>query len=604
MKNKKVNKKKRKISLHRIIGIILLIFSIVLCVMVSLLDILPTKYYLLLLIAIIIINIPIDMILFRKKAKKYKRNIAFGFSTLVILAMTLPILYMGRTLAFLWWGIGDTDYKIANYSLVVLKDSDYDKVEDVKNKSVGYYENATSIEKAQKKLLSNVKVTYQSYDSLESIGQSLLDKKIDAILIEDSLLNMINEDNEKFSSSTKVIYTFKVTIKSVNGAKDVNVISEPFNIYITGIDTYGDISSVSRSDVNIIMTVNPKTKQILLTSIPRDYYVQLHGKSGTKDKLTHAGIYGTDMSISTIEDLLDTEINYYIKVNFSSFIDIIDAIGGVDVYSKYTFTSIDNFHYTQGYNKMNGEQALSFARERKAFAEGDRQRGADQQAVIEAIIRKICSKSILTKYDSLLNSIEGEFQTNMSYKKITSMIKMQLNDMATWNVTSIGLEGSDGREYTYTGGNQKLYVMIPDQDSINQASSMIESALKGEKLDGSYEKSTGKSNTVSKGSASSGTSSVKKNTTSNQNNDVNSKSDAPTQNNDKSEEVDINEDTANQYNSQLDNDAKKDEEQNKNDNNISDTNSSINTDEDDNIDIDDESTDEENSSDSDKEVET
>ena len=162
MKNKRVSKKKRKLSLHKIIGIILFIFSIVLCVMVSLLDILPMKFYLLMLIAVIIINIPVDIVLFRKKEKKYKKNIAFGFSTLIILAMILPILYMGRTLAFLWWGIGDSDYKIANYSLVVLKNSGYDKVEDVKNKSIGYYENATGIEKAREKLSSNVKIKYQS----------------------------------------------------------------------------------------------------------------------------------------------------------------------------------------------------------------------------------------------------------------------------------------------------------------------------------------------------------------------------------------------------------------------------------------------------------
>lgn len=503
----KDNKKKRKLSIYKIIGLLLFVFSIVLCTMVGMLDILPTKYFLAIVIIFLIINIPIDMFLFRKKAKKYKRNIAMGFSVFFILVMNAPILYMGKTLAFLWWGVGDTDYKLMNYSVVVLNDSNYKKINDIKGLDVGYYENASGIKKAKKRLSTDVEVGYKSYDSLDSISQDLLDGNIEVILVEDSILSMINEDNDSFEESTRVIYTFSVMVKSVNSAKDVNVVSEPFNVYITGIDTYGDISSVSRSDVNIVMTVNPKTKQILLTSIPRDYYVQLHGQSGTKDKLTHAGIYGTDMSIATIEDLLDIEINYYIKVNFSSFIDIIDAIGGVDVYSKYTFTSMDGFHYTEGYNKMNGEEALSFARERKAFAEGDRQRGADQQAVIEAIIRKVCSKSILTKYDSLLSSIDGEFQTNMSYKKITSLIKMQLNDMATWNVTSIGLDGDNGSEYTYTGGNQKLYVMIPDEDSIDEASAMIKAVLNGDKLDGSYKKSTSTSKKVSKSSSNSGTSS-------------------------------------------------------------------------------------------------
>jgi len=291
----------------------------------------------------------------------------------------------------------------------------------------------------------------------------------------------------------KIIGTINVKTKSENEAKEVNVVSEPFSIYITGIDTYGDISSVSRSDVNIVMTVNPKTKQILLTSIPRDYYVQLHGTTGSRDKLTHAGIYGTDMSVQTIEDLLGIEINYYIKVNFSSFIDIINAIGGIEVYSKYEFTSIDGYHYQQGYNELNGEEALSFARERKAFMEGDRQRGADQQAVIEAMIKKMSNKSILTKYESLLDSIDGKFQTNMNYKKITSLIKMQLDDMSSWNVVSIALDGSNGSEYTYTGGNQKLYVMIPDESTIDNASSLINAVLKGEKLDSDDPKTNEKS---------------------------------------------------------------------------------------------------------------
>ena len=160
-------------------------------------------------------------------------------------------------------------------------------------------------------MLKEVDVTFEGYDSLEGISNDLLDGKVEVIVLEDSILSMIKEDNPDFEEKIKVIYTFSIKIKSSNEAKEVNVVMEPFSIYMTGIDTYGDISSVSRSDVNIVMTVNPKTKQILLTSIPRDYYVELHGKKGSRDKLTHAGIYGTDMSIGTIEDLLGIEINYY-----------------------------------------------------------------------------------------------------------------------------------------------------------------------------------------------------------------------------------------------------------------------------------------------------
>ena len=229
------------------------------------------------------------------------------------------------------------------------------------------------------------------------------------------------------------------------------------------MDEYGSISSISRSDVNIVVTVNPKTRQILLTSIPRDYYVQLHNTTGYKDKLTHAGLYGIESSVNTIEDLLDTEINYYIKVNFTSLVKIIDGMGGVEVYSEYDFTSRDNFHYSKGYNKVNGEEALSFARERKAFSAGDNQRGKNQQALLEAMIRKCTNTSIIYKYNSLLNSINGSFMTNMSSKRITSLVKMQLSDMKPWTITSNNLTGSDGSAYTYSYSTQKLYVMLPNE---------------------------------------------------------------------------------------------------------------------------------------------
>lgn len=485
MKKKISKKKKRKLSIYKIVGLILLLVSLIVCFFIKKLDILPTRYFALVLVGIFIINVPIDLFLFRKKTKKYKKNIALFFALLFIFLLFIPMKYMGKTIDFMQ-GIGVTDYKLENYSLVVLKNSSYDKLDDIKELSVGVYENTDGIKKAKDKLLDNVDVTFENYDNLENISQDLIAEKIGVILLEDSILSMIKEDNPEFEQIIKTIYTFSIKIKSDNDAKEVNVITEPFNIYITGIDTFGDISSVSRSDVNIVMTVNPKTKQILLTSIPRDYYVPLHGKNGSKDKLTHAGIYGTDMSITTIEDLLGIDINYYIKVNFSSFIDIINSLGKIDVYSEYSFTSIDGYKYNEGLNKLNGEEALSFARERKAFTDGDRQRGADQQAVIEAVIKKMCNKSILTKYESLLKSIEGKFQTNMSNKEITSLIKMQINDMSSWNIISIGLDGSNGRGITYSGGNQELYVMIPDWNTVDEASSTIKAVLDGQKIDESF----------------------------------------------------------------------------------------------------------------------
>lgn len=495
---KKNNKKvrNRKISIFKIIALLLFIMSIFVIVVLNKIDVLPTKYYLIAVGIIFFINLIYDIFLIRKSAKKILRIFFSFLSIITIILMGLISYYIIDTLGFLST-IKDVGYKTENYSVIVMKDSKYEKIEDIKDEKIGYYSNSTGASKVNKELSKKVDVNLEEYKDLNEMTNKFLEQTLDVIVIENSVLSMLKEDNTSFETDIKVIYTFSIKAKDKTNAKEVNVVSEPFNIYLSGIDTYGEISSVSRSDVNMVITVNPKTKQILLTSIPRDYYVKLSGIKGNKDKLTHAGMYGVDMSIATIEDLLDIEINYYLKVNFTSLIDIVDALGGITVYSDYTFTSIDGMKYTKGNNAMNGEEALSFARERKAFNAGDRQRVKNQQAVISALINKICSKSILVKYNSLLDSLSGEFQTNMSTKKITSLIKMQLGDMASWNVSSYSLEGTDSRDYTYSGGNIKLYVMEPVVGSVEEANKLINSVLKGNKLEKNYAYN-GPINTVSK----------------------------------------------------------------------------------------------------------
>ncbi len=515
MKSKKKNRK-RKISFFKVLAFILFIVSAFVGFIFYKLDILPIKYFSLLVGVLIFVNILCDLFLMRARAKKRNRIIFSAISIIFIGVMGFASYYILDTLGFLN-NIKNVNYKTENYSVIVLKDSKYKKISDIKDLDVGYYSNSVGSKKANKELLKKVDVNFENYADANQLVDSMLSNNEKVILIEDSVLAMIKEDKSDFDDKTRVIYSFSIKIKSSTTAKEVNVTSEAFNIYISGIDTYGKISSVSRSDVNMIMTINPKTKQILLTSIPRDYYVQLHGTTGTRDKLTHAGMYGVDMSISTIEDLLDIKINYYIKVNFTSLIDIVNSLGGITVYSDYTFTSIDGKHYTKGNNAMNGEQALSFARERKAFGAGDRQRVKDQQAVITAIIKKVCSKTILLKYDSLLDSLNGEFQTNMGSKKITSLIKMQLNDMASWTVSTYSLEGADSSNYTYSGGNVKLYVMEPVLGSVEQATQLINSVIKGKKLKDTYTYD-GPINTVTNSDT------TKKTTSSNNSDNTNSKS--------------------------------------------------------------------------------
>ena len=447
MKNKKT-KKKSKNLFYKIISVLLVICSLTFLGFLFYIDLLPTKYSTILLLVLLMFNIfNIFLINLKRFKKKAKKILAF-FITIAILIMTIACFYIGKTVGILV-GNGHSKYKLENYSVIVLKSSKYNKLKDIESKQIGYFENSSGANDANVEFEKKVKVKFKAYKTSDTLVNDLLESKIEVIVIENSIKNIMTEELKEFSNLTKVIYTFSIKKEVETTLKEVDVTNEPFAVYISGIDTYGKISSVSRSDVNMVMVVNPKIRQILLISIPRDYYVQLHGTTGNKDKLTHAGIYGIDMSIDTIEDLLQLDINYYVKVNFTSVIDIVDAIGGLDVYSEYTFTSYSGYKFKKGMNSVNGKQALDFARTRKAFKEGDRQRGKNQQAIIESIVRKVTDKSIITKYNSLLNAIDGKYQTNFGMKKMLSLVKMQLKDMSPWTVTSYSLTGKDSKDYTY-----------------------------------------------------------------------------------------------------------------------------------------------------------
>ena len=335
------------------------------------------------------------------------------------------------------------------------------------------------LQEAKEKIERDITIEFTTTNDITNLKESFLNEEYDSILIENSMLAMINESDSNFANSYKVIYEFSLDVETEDIANEVDITKDAFNIYVSGIDTYGSVSSVSRSDVNMIITVNPKTHKILITSIPRDYYVTLAGKNA-KDKLTHSGIYGIETSVATLEDLLDIKINYYVKVNFTSVIDIVDALGGVNVYSKYNFTSQDGYYYNQGYNNVDGKEALSFVRERKSFSEGDRTRVENQAAMIEALINKAISPSIITRYTSLLNALSDSFITNLKTDDITNFIKMQIDEMPAWDIENISLNGTDGFDYTYSYGGTRLYVMIPDNETVINATNKINEILKEE----------------------------------------------------------------------------------------------------------------------------
>lgn len=280
----------------------------------------------------------------------------------------------------------------------------------------------------------------------------------------------------------------KVTGGTENLRLDVQVKKEPFSVYLSGIDVYGDIKQKSRSDVNIIATVNPKTRQILLVTTPRDYYVEIPGVSnGQRDKLTHAGLYGVEASMKTLGALYDTDIPFYARINFTSLIEIVDKLGGVDVYSEYEFMTGKKAgkvnQINKGMNHLNGKEALAFSRERHNLADGDNQRGKNQQALITALIRKIISPSILLKADGIIDSVSGNVETNMSQGQIQALIRMQLKEGGSWNIRSVAAKGEGARQICYSAQAKPLYVTMPDYESVEEIKALIERVENGEILE-------------------------------------------------------------------------------------------------------------------------
>lgn len=253
-----------------------------------------------------------------------------------------------------------------------------------------------------------------------------------------------------------------------------------FSVYISGIDSRSGLIAKSRSDVNIVATVNTETRQVLLVSTPRDYYVPLPISNGQPDKLTHAGIYGIDCSMGTLEMLYETEIDYYFRVNFSGFEGIVNALGGITVDSEVAFSSGD-YSFVQGENYMDGAAALTFARERYAFASGDRQRGKNQMAVIKGVINKAISPALLTNYTSILESVAGSFEASIPYDVLAALVKQQLSDGGEWNIVSYSVDGTGASKKPYSLSTN-AYVMEPDYNTVNQAIAMMEQVKNGEIL--------------------------------------------------------------------------------------------------------------------------
>ena len=277
-----------------------------------------------------------------------------------------------------------------------------------------------------------------------------------------------------------------VTSGLISGAEANKITKEPFVLYLSGVDNRGELTEKARSDVNILAVVNPTTKRVALINTPRDYYVDLAG-TDSKDKLTHAGLYGVETSMATLGNLYGIQVDHYIRIDFSGFISIIDAVGGVDVYSDQAFTSVgspgyyDPTTFAEGWNHLDGKSALAFARERHAFASGDIQRGINQMKVIDAMANKLKSPTVLMSFSKLMDAVSNCFVTSLSQEQISALVRMQLGDLANWDIESCSVTGSSGKSsQCYSAKGQSLYVMKPDESSVSKAKELIASVLGGE----------------------------------------------------------------------------------------------------------------------------
>lgn len=443
-----------------------------------LVNILAAKFLLIAGLVMLLLLVIIVPTLYSYKTKNLQRWLAFILSLVVAAVYVIGIRYLVGTMDFM---SKVTKVSSANEYYVVVRDDDtYMELGDITGEVVHIYQSG-SYEEAAAELLNKVEVEVSYEPNIAIMIEALLVGDSNVAVMNSGVYDTLNEENADFNDYTKILDTFKVSKIVKDISKNVPVTEEPFNIYISGIDTEGTIDVTSRSDVNMIATINPKTKVVLLTSIPRDYYVMLPDVEAY-DKLTHTGVVGADYTIETVEKLLGVDINYYVKVNFTTVRTLIDVVGGLDINSELAFTSRDGTYFSEGINHVDGATALKFARERYAFVDGDFQRNRNQQIVLEALIKKVTQPStIFSEYMEILESVEGYMEMNMSSDDLKALIRMQTDDMASWDVVRQNIKGPTGSDYCYSVG-QYASIVWQDQNSINAAVENIKAVMAGENV--------------------------------------------------------------------------------------------------------------------------
>ena len=468
-----------------ILAAIQLILSIAVICDISETKMVPPRYIILL--GVLLFVVFLIAVFFSKKRKKAFKICAIVISAVMCILLCVAMYYLRITNKTIDEVTG-VKTEVDEINVYVSVNDEVTSINEAVNKNYVFGTVATDDQEHIKETIDKIEkdcgttIETKQYDSIfELIGNfdnglvnSIITNKGTILALESS------EDYADYSQKLKVIMeeTFEEEIET----EEVNTgDKDHFCMYFSGIDTFGAVTQKSRSDVNIIGVVNNETKQILLVSTPRDYYVTL--STGQKDKLTHAGIYGIDCSMDTLENLYDVEMKYYVRLNFSGFQNIINQIGGIDVNSEYSFvseTQEGTYSYVKGVNHLNGEEALGFARARHAFKDGDRQRGRNQMQVIKATIQKLESAETLKNYANVMDQMSGSFQTDMTKDEVGYYVQSTL-DNGGWEVLTYSVGGGDSSQKCYSLGSN-AYVMMPNEEDIKYAKELINRVISNEKV--------------------------------------------------------------------------------------------------------------------------
>ncbi|MFR8314223.1 MAG: LCP family protein [Ruminococcus sp.] len=475
-----------------VITIIVIMLSVVFMGLLAMTKMIPTIYMLIIGIVLAVIAAIIWLLVWHTR---YTGRFIGGTVLAVIMIAILAFggFYINKTRSAISNISGETT-EVTQMAVYVKSDDAADSVEATAGYTYGILSSLdrenTDGAVAHLNSQFGTEVQTKEYAGLTELADGILNGEVNAMLLNSGYLSVYEDMDGYTDFSTKIKEVGTVEVESTIQSAEESTPIEPittanggkvYTIYLSGIDTRGEMTAKSRSDVNIIATVNTDTHEILLVSTPRDYFVPLSISGGAPDKLTHAGIYGIDVCMDTLGMLYDIDINYYFRINFGGFVKVIDALGGITVNSDYDFDSknILGYHFNKGENYVNGEQALIFARERYAFQEGDRQRGKNQMEVIRGVVKKALSPEILTSYSSILSSLDGCFGTNITYEEIAQILQQQLTNGGDWTIVSYSVNGTGATEKPYSM-SQKAYVMVPDYNTVDKAKSLMEKVRNGE----------------------------------------------------------------------------------------------------------------------------